>query len=220
MSLSDATYRCGRALRRAGTHLHGLAETEGATPGAVRAALVELEALLADLRAALPADPVPSQAVGGAEVWDLDPAVDADWVARGWSGPYRAERAEVVAAAGRAILVAHIIRHGTPRVVRCERTRDGAWVIHRQIAEDVNGREADAFAEMLGYARTALEAHAAEEAARAAARRDGARCDGPTCPAPLEATCAAVGEDVECQDLPDRLSSAPEGRALLSPFGA
>ena len=37
------------------------------------------------------------------------------------------------------------------------------------------GREADAFEEMLGYARAALERHAAEEAARAAARQDGAR---------------------------------------------
>ena len=154
------------------------------------------------------------------EVWDLDPSADPEWAARGWSGPYRAERAEVVAAAGRAILVAHVIRRDTPRVVRCERTREGAWVIHRQIAEDVDGREADAFDEMLGYARAALEAHAAEEAARAAARQDGARCDGPACPAPHEAGCAITDANVECQDLHDRLSSTPEGRALLHPFAA
>lgn len=156
---------------------------------------------------------------GHFEVWDLDPEEHPDEVARGWSGPYRAERADVVAVAGRVILVAYILRHGTPWAVRCERTCGGAWVIHKRIAEDVNGRAAEAFEEMLGYARAALERHAAEDAARAAARSDGHACDGPTCPAPLGAACAVTDDDAECQTLHERLASTPGGRAFLrSPF--
>lgn len=33
MSLSDAAYRCGRALRRAGTHLHGLVPAHAGADG-------------------------------------------------------------------------------------------------------------------------------------------------------------------------------------------
>lgn len=147
------------------------------------------------------------------EIWDLDPA-DGDRAFEG--GPYRAERAEVLSAGGRSTLVALYLRgRSDPRVVRCWRGREGAWVIYRQIAEPVAGREAEALEEMRGYALADLERLAAEDAARAVARVDGCACDGPTCSAPLEAACAVTDDDAECQALHDRLSSTPAGRALL-----
>lgn len=154
---------------------------------------------------------------GEFQVWDLDPAEYPDEVARGWSGPYPAQRAEVVSAGGRAILVAHVLRGGTPRVVRCRRGAEGAWVIHRRIAEDVEGREGEAFAEMLGYARADLECQVAEDAARAAARRDGCACDGPTAPAPPPPGVRCLDSDDECESPAERVERFG---LLRNPFGA
>lgn len=143
------------------------------------------------------------------EIWDLDPA-DGDRAFEG--GPYRAERAEVLSAGGRSTLVALYLRgRSDPHVVRCWRGREGAWIIYRQIAEPVAGREAEALEEMRGYALADLERLAAEDAARAAARADGCACDLPAVLAPL----AAAAEGVEAGDACGEEATARQTLDLL-----